>query len=79
MAVYLYGCTKCGHEQEAEHKMGPAIDVTCGECGLVHHNRLIPMTSFKLRGVGWAKDGYSVTDMGDNRRANEAKKGEKIT
>ena len=66
--IYDYKCDRCGTEQEvwfmsqSEEKRPPK----CRECGAAMHNRLPSAPPFKLKGSGWAKDGYASSKEGGN-------------
>lgn len=57
MPVYEYKCPKCGHKFErlAKHDTPPP---DCPSCGHKPVEKLMSVTTFKLKGGGWAEDGY---------------------
>lgn len=58
MPVYEYKCAKCAREFEAEQRITepPLTECVDDKCkGNVH--RLIPRTSFTLKGAGWFRSG----------------------
>lgn len=69
MAIYVWECQNCGHEQEVERKMVES-DIPPGICDGCqinpnHHHlwkKVIKTTSFVLNGGGWYKDGYQKGD-----------------
>ena len=62
MPVYEYECPNCGKSVEREYKISeyPGT-IVCDDCQSEAKLR-ISRTSFSLKGVGWAKDGYYRTD-----------------
>jgi len=59
MPAYEYECSECKHAFEVEQRITEPPLTFCPQerCqGVVR--RLIPRTSFTLRGTGWFKDGY---------------------
>lgn len=65
MPAYEYGCPKCKKVLEIRHAMSDEPEVLCCEesCGDIKMERLISKSSFQLRGMGWASDGYSKTGV----------------
>ncbi len=59
MPTYEYRCPACKHEWEEIQKITDAPVKVCPSCGHSEAERLISGTSFKLKGKGWAKDGYA--------------------
>jgi putative FmdB family regulatory protein len=56
MPIYNYKCPFCKKEYESFEKMGTKnIICTCGK----QANKVPSLSSFHLKGGGWAKDGYS--------------------
>ena len=53
-------CTKCGLEEERLIKAAYRDHQTCNKCS-GKMKVLISPTSFRLKGKGWAKDGYKGT------------------
>lgn len=60
--IYPYACSDCGSEWEEEQRLSDPVLTTCPTCG-GHAKRMIGLTSFVLRGYGWARDGYIHTDL----------------
>ena len=58
MPTYDHECPKCGETFEVDRKITDDSPVLCPECGAVTR-RLISRSFFRLRGGGWAKDGYA--------------------
>jgi len=60
MPIYEYRCPKCKKivelQQSIKEKVAP---LCCEEDCNIEMEPLISMTSFALKGSGWAKDGYS--------------------
>lgn len=61
MPRYDFVCPKCKHEIEVEKSIkDESIPLCCEEdCGGVEMVQLISLSSFQLKGVGWADMGYS--------------------
>jgi len=65
MPLYSYNCSSCTFVFEKvmkyrmkvflEHKLG----IHCPECGSTNVTPKISKSSFKLKGAGWYKDGYT--------------------
>jgi putative FmdB family regulatory protein len=65
MPIYEYKCTWCGNVVERYDKTchdRKHIRVPCDPCGDIWservHERIMSTNSFKLKGMGWAVDGY---------------------
>jgi putative FmdB family regulatory protein len=69
MPIYEYRCEK-GHEFEAQQSIREAAIKKCPRCR-GKSKRLVSMTSFILKGNGWAKDGYETGIKAKNKRAPE--------
>lgn len=56
MAIYEYDCPKCGTFEVTQKMSDPTLThhEACGE----PVQRRISLTSFALKGGGWASDGY---------------------
>ena len=67
MPIYRYKCSSCVIEFEKIMSMRMAEatkkrltnEIECPICGCLDTTPLLPKTSFKLKGKGWYKDGYS--------------------
>ena len=64
MIAYDYKCPKCGHIEEIYHNIAEEIRPACSNCiqtddDVVIMERIISVSSFKLKGSCWAKDGYA--------------------
>ena len=59
MPIREYECPECGHRWESMERSADAPAKECPDCGSPKVVRLISRTSFRLRGGGWASDGYS--------------------
>jgi putative FmdB family regulatory protein len=56
MPIYEYKCVECGYVLEEMNSM--SVDrVQCSECDNVSM-RIISLSTFRLNGGGWYKDGY---------------------
>lgn len=69
MPIYEYGCSKCGHEFEAEQRITENPLKTCPQCRARKLRRLISRTSFVLKGSGWYADLYSSAGAGKKAEA----------
>ncbi len=58
MPVYDYECPACEETLEVQHKISETPNVRCPECKK-KCKRVISMSSFVLKGRGWASDGYA--------------------
>jgi putative FmdB family regulatory protein len=61
MPIYEYECQKCGERIEKIQKVAdpPLEDCNAPECSAKGTlKKLISKTSFRLKGAGWAADGY---------------------
>ncbi len=60
MPIYKYKCTECEHEFEALQTMKEKPLKKCPHCLSEDSlEKCISITSFKLLGDGWFKDGYN--------------------
>ena len=59
MPIYEYACAACGHQFEEWQKMSDKPIKTCPKCKAKKVDKLISMTSFKLKGGGWYSDLYA--------------------
>jgi putative FmdB family regulatory protein len=59
MPIYEYDCPRCGTFEKSQKMSDPPLS-THEECGQPVERR-ISLTSFSLKGSGWASDGYSST------------------
>ena len=59
MPIYEYECNKCGHGFEREQSMSEPPVKTCPKCKARKVTKLIPRSSFVLKGGGWYADGYA--------------------
>lgn len=64
MPIYEYVCKKCGHEQEALHKVDEKPRLACDECGAKPMSRLVSAAGFRLSGSGW----YETDFKSDNKK-----------
>ena len=79
MPNYEFKCKVCSVEFERTQKVNDALP-SCEKCG-AETQRLISQTSFRLPGIGWARDGYcSVTPLAKEteRKIKAAQNGQKI-
>ncbi len=63
MAIFDYECPDCGMWYydvfTRNGDLGRDIDYICEECEAVLTRQFPTNTDFRLRGLGWAKDGYT--------------------
>lgn len=71
MARYDVECEPCGQTDEVvKSYKDPAPD--CPICGGPRRVVILQALATKLRGSGWAADGYSHTELGDRATADTA-------
>ena len=58
MPIYAYRCQKCGEKFEILHKKATTKLPKCIECGSKYTEKQISRTTFRLKGGGWADEGY---------------------
>lgn len=58
MPAYDYQCRKCAEVIEVTHKISEEPNIRCPECRK-KCQRIISMSTFVLKGRGWASDGYA--------------------
>lgn len=63
MPKYSYECERCG-EIELEQRISDPTLAEHPGCG-GKMQRIIPRTSFRLKGRGWAMDGYADVTVPD--------------
>jgi putative FmdB family regulatory protein len=57
---YEYQCDACGHAWEAQQRLADPALTLCPACGADRARRLVGGAGgHRLRGDGWARDGYS--------------------
>ena len=61
MPIYCYKCNKCQEEFEVEQKVNDPIPDCPNKENEEEHEvvKQISLTSFVLKGSGWARDNYS--------------------
>lgn len=67
MPQYEFQCPKCKAVVELKKSMDDETNPLCLEAGCDANQemeRIISGTSFALKGMGWASDGYSKTGLG---------------
>ena len=66
MPIYVYKCYACDKQVEILQPLD-AVAPHCGDCALdrgTSTEMKIALTSFSLKGGGWAKDNYGLKDKG---------------
>ena len=60
LPLYDFECENCGHAEEILTKSAGNSDIklTCPDCETETMKRQVGLSSFKLEGGGWYKDGY---------------------
>lgn len=58
MPIYEYECDHCHKTHEEIMMVNDPTERTCPVCGNTSH-KVVSLSSFKLKGAGWYKDGYS--------------------
>jgi putative FmdB family regulatory protein len=58
MPVYEQRCTACGHEFEVQRSVADREPVECPKCRCITQ-RLISLSSFRLKGDSWSGTGYA--------------------
>lgn len=58
MPIYEYHCNSCGNQFEKMQKMDAPMEAAC-TCG-ASAERILSLTSFSLKGKGWASDNYGA-------------------
>jgi putative FmdB family regulatory protein len=64
MPIYEYVCKKCGHQQEALHKVDEKPRLACDACGAKPLSKLVSAAGFRLSGSGW----YETDFKSDNKK-----------
>ena len=59
MPTYCYECTECGTQIEVRQSISDPPLTNCEFCN-GELRKIIQLSSFHLKGNGWAKDGYQV-------------------
>ena len=75
MHIYEYGCKYCDHTFEIWQGINARRKRKCPECKKRNAlSMLLGTTSFRLKGDGWAQDGYSKVSQGDVKSSNNGDK-----
>jgi putative FmdB family regulatory protein len=69
MPIYEYQCTACDHQLEKLQRVSDTDLRDCPQCNRSTLQRLVSLSSFKLKGTGWY-----VTDFKNNEDKKEAVK-----
>jgi putative FmdB family regulatory protein len=56
MPLYEYCCKKCEKQKEIMQKLKDDPPICCNK----KMERILSLSSFRLKGSGWYKDGYSA-------------------
>ena len=59
MPIYVYNCKRCKHIVEELQGMSDKLLTTCPKCQQPTLEKILPISSFRLKGSGWSPDGYS--------------------
>tara|TARA_R100000152_G_C6755503_1_gene179221 strand:- start:377 stop:565 length:189 start_codon:yes stop_codon:yes gene_type:complete len=62
MPLYVFECNACGRVAEVLQKFGDKWP-DCAKC-TKQMNKKVALTSFALKGDGWAKDNYGLKNTG---------------
>ncbi len=62
MPIYEYVCDSCHNELEVIQKISEPQLTECPQCKDSTLKRKTSVSAFHLKGGGWYKDGYSVSD-----------------
>lgn len=65
MPIYAYKCKKCDEEFEEIQKISAAPLKKHENCG-GKVEKLLSLPSFRLKGEGWYRDGYSKRESGSD-------------
>jgi len=68
MPTYAWTCTSCGAEWESVRAMND-LDEKCN-CGAKARRMIAGPTPVHFKGIGWYKDGYASTELGDRRTSD---------
>jgi putative FmdB family regulatory protein len=68
MPLYEYHCPQCNEESERVLSIKDESYQTCNTCG-TDLTKLISPCTFRLKGAGWANNGYSVIQHQKGRDA----------
>jgi len=66
--IYEYFCINCGSDFEVEQRITDKPIKKCPVCGKMKAQRQISKCNFKLKGTGWAGDGYSSSSKGPSKK-----------
>lgn len=67
MPLYEYACSKCNTVEEHRHSYKETPVIKCALCKR-ELKRQISVTSFSLKGSGWAKDGYFISPYNSRQK-----------
>lgn len=79
MPIYEYTCLKCDADFEREQSMSDPPVKTCPICKGRKIEKLVSMTSFSLKGGGWAADGYAATHASNSKHESHRRDFEAAT
>lgn len=71
MPMYDLECTGCADAtvQQLSYRDTPPL---CSKCGADTKRVILSAPAVKLRGCGWADDGYAITNMGGQAESDTA-------
>jgi len=51
--IYVYRCSRCGHQQDVLQKISDPRLTTCPACGQDSYEKQVTAAGFRLKGSGW--------------------------
>ncbi|CAM5186924.1 hypothetical protein CDEF62S_05433 [Castellaniella defragrans] len=68
MPIYVYRCSRCGHQQDVLQKMSDPRLTHCPACGHETYEKQVTAAGFRLKGTGW----YETDFRGGGSHASHA-------
>ena len=62
MPIYEFDCHDCGADFEVICSYHTLVDVRCVDCLSASITRRVSVSSFQLKGTGWARDRYGLAE-----------------